>query len=176
MRKPLSRPKSKTSAELSRHPFGIIREAERHEKVCGCSHSHRRRRNAPWRTPGCNLSPALDLDVKLLNPNLATTPSRSDKIQLPGEAESGSAGVQPDKEYPGRRCANGASGLWPNPSGASFLLPLGTGAMPQKTHLVSLLSLLLGQCRPVNLLGPAFPPKACLASASPTSHAPDNVR
>jgi hypothetical protein len=27
----------------------------------------------------------------------------------PGEAESGSAGVQPDKEYPGRRCADGAS-------------------------------------------------------------------
>jgi hypothetical protein len=26
----------------------------------------------------------------------------------PGEAESGSAGVQPDKEYPGRRCTNGA--------------------------------------------------------------------
>jgi hypothetical protein len=30
----------------------------------------------------------------------------------PGEAESGSAGVQPDKEYPGRRCADGASDLW----------------------------------------------------------------
>jgi hypothetical protein len=29
----------------------------------------------------------------------------------PGEAESGSAGVQPDKEYPGRRCADGAAGL-----------------------------------------------------------------
>src|SRR5262245_28592249 len=69
MRKPLSRPKSKTSSGLPRHPFGIIREAERHEKVCGCSHSHRRRRNAPWRTPGCNLSPALDLDVELLEPN-----------------------------------------------------------------------------------------------------------
>src|SRR5437764_15407020 len=37
--------------------------AERHERVCGCSHSHQRRRTAPCRTPGCNLSPALDLDV-----------------------------------------------------------------------------------------------------------------
>src|SRR5262249_19211926 len=44
---------------------------ERHEKVCGCSHSHRRRRNPPWRTPGCNLSPALDLDVDLLGPPFA---------------------------------------------------------------------------------------------------------
>jgi len=32
-------------------------------------------------------------------------------VSRPGEAESGSAGVQPDKEYPGRRCADGASGL-----------------------------------------------------------------
>jgi len=36
--------------------------AERHETLCGCSHSHQRRRSAPCRTPGCNLSPALDLD------------------------------------------------------------------------------------------------------------------
>ena len=35
-------------------------KAERHESVCGFSHSHQRRRNAPCRTPGCNLSPALD--------------------------------------------------------------------------------------------------------------------
>jgi len=27
---------------------------------------------------------------------------------LPGETESGSAGTQPDKGYPGRRCANDA--------------------------------------------------------------------
>ena len=33
-------------------------------------------------------------------------------LPAPGEAESGSAGVQPDKEYPGRRCADGASGPW----------------------------------------------------------------
>jgi hypothetical protein len=32
-------------------------------------------------------------------------------LPAPGEAESGSAGVQPDKEYPGRRCAAGASPL-----------------------------------------------------------------
>src|SRR5262249_14413993 len=38
--------------------------AEPHERVCGCSHSHQRRRTAPCRTPGCNLSPALDLDVE----------------------------------------------------------------------------------------------------------------
>jgi hypothetical protein len=38
--------------------------AERHESVCGCSHSRRRRRDAPCRTPGYNLSPALDLDVE----------------------------------------------------------------------------------------------------------------
>ena len=38
--------------------------AARHESVCGCPHSHQRRRSAPCRTPGCNLSPALDLDVE----------------------------------------------------------------------------------------------------------------
>jgi hypothetical protein len=31
-------------------------------------------------------------------------------VQLPREAESGSAGVQPDEEYLGRRCADAASG------------------------------------------------------------------
>jgi hypothetical protein len=40
--------------------------AERHERLCGCSPSHRRRRTAPCRAPGCNLSPALDLDLKPL--------------------------------------------------------------------------------------------------------------
>src|SRR5947209_19254048 len=39
-------------------------EAARHERVCGCPHSHQRRRSAPCRTPGCNLNPALDLDVE----------------------------------------------------------------------------------------------------------------
>ena len=36
-------------------------------------------------------------------------PSKLLDSSAPGEAESGSAGVQPDKEYPGRRCADGAS-------------------------------------------------------------------
>ena len=30
-----------------------------------------------------------------------------DTLHLPGETESGSAGTQPDKGYPGLRCANG---------------------------------------------------------------------
>ena len=34
----------------------------------------------------------------------------SAEMVLPGEAEAGSAGKQPAKEYPGLRCANGASG------------------------------------------------------------------
>jgi hypothetical protein len=38
-------------------------------------------------------------------------PQRLALLPWPGEAESGSAGVQPDKEYPGRRCAAGASPL-----------------------------------------------------------------
>ena len=35
-----------------------------------------------------------------------------DKISSPGETESGSAGTQPDKGYPGRRCAHGTAGPW----------------------------------------------------------------
>jgi hypothetical protein len=58
-------------------------KAERHERVCGCSHSHQRRRNAPCRTPGCNLSPALDLDVNPLNHLFAYV------IINPGEAAIG---------------------------------------------------------------------------------------
>ena len=38
--------------------------------------------------------------------------SRNDTVELPGEAASGSAGTQPDKEYPGLRCANRASDPW----------------------------------------------------------------
>ena len=41
--------------------------AGRHETFCGCSHSHQRRRTAPCRTSGCNLSPALDLDSEALH-------------------------------------------------------------------------------------------------------------
>ena len=45
----------------------------------------------------------------------------SGTMALPGETESGSAGTQPDKGYPGRRCAKGASGpWWEDPSGAVF--------------------------------------------------------
>ncbi len=52
----------------------------------------------------------------------------------PGETESGSAGTQPDKGDPGRRCADGASGLWRLNSvrGLRFLSPSDTGAMPPK--------------------------------------------
>jgi hypothetical protein len=53
---------------LPTHLFGIIRNSERHERVCGCSHSHQRRRDAPARTSGCNLDPALDLDLDSLLP------------------------------------------------------------------------------------------------------------
>ncbi len=54
-----------------------------------------------------------------------------DKLHLPGETESGSAGTQPDKGYPGLRCANGAS----DPCrltlpGVVFWVPLDIGAMP----------------------------------------------
>ena len=45
-------------------------KAERHETLCGCSHSRRRRRSAPCRTPGCNLGPALDLDSDPAQPRL----------------------------------------------------------------------------------------------------------
>jgi hypothetical protein len=37
--------------------------AECHERVCGRSHSIPRRRDAPRRTSGCDLSPATDLDL-----------------------------------------------------------------------------------------------------------------
>src|SRR6516162_8103134 len=61
------------------------------------------------------------------------------QLPLPGEAESGSAGVQPDEEYPGRRCANGASGPGTDTFFGAIFLPLDTGVMPQKTHLEPLL-------------------------------------
>jgi len=56
-------------------------------------------------------------------------------LAMPGEAESGSAGVQPDEEYPGRRCTEGASWAPQNnrSPGPSFS-PSDTGAMPWKTH------------------------------------------
>src|SRR5947209_19792696 len=62
---------------------------------------------------------------------------------MAGETASGSAGTQPDKGYPARRCAKGASapgsygcrGLFPafgHPSHA--LKILGSGAKPQLFH------------------------------------------
>ena len=39
-----------------------------------------------------------------------------------GETESGSAGTQPDKGYPGRRCAKGAVGPWRVRLSGAFLL------------------------------------------------------
>ncbi len=43
-----------------------------------------------------------------------------------GETESGSAGTQPDKGYPGLRCANGASDPWlPMPSGVALFRAIG---------------------------------------------------
>src|SRR5262249_55586201 len=42
--------------------------AGRHETVSGRSHSRQRRRSAPCRTPGCDLSPALDLDQSSCRP------------------------------------------------------------------------------------------------------------
>ena len=56
-----------------------------------------------------------------------------DTLHRPGETESGSAGTQPDKGYPGLRCAKGAS----DPcrltlSGVVSWMPLEIGAMPQK--------------------------------------------
>ena len=51
---------------------------------------------------------------------------RASMLDLPGETESGSAGTQPDKGYPGLRCANGASGpRWLLPSGVDFFQTLG---------------------------------------------------
>jgi hypothetical protein len=46
------------------------------DSVCE-RHSHRRRRHAPCRTPGCNLSPALGLDVDPVGPRLPAWPLRA---------------------------------------------------------------------------------------------------
>jgi hypothetical protein len=60
----------KTGARLLRN-FPDIHSAsstmaERQETLCGRSPSIPRRRNAPRRTSGCDLSPALDLDLSPL--------------------------------------------------------------------------------------------------------------
>jgi len=74
MRKPLSRPGARRVRDFPDIHSASSANTERHEKVCGCSHSHRRRRNAPWRIPGCDLSPALDLDVAPVEPEARTAP------------------------------------------------------------------------------------------------------
>ena len=51
--------------------------AERHERVCGRSHSIPRRRDAPRRTSGCGLGPALDLDLDSLLPVVPVCPDQS---------------------------------------------------------------------------------------------------
>src|SRR5215471_9725570 len=48
--------------------------AERHARVCGRSHSIPRRRDAPRRTSGCDLSPATDLDLDSLLPVVPVCP------------------------------------------------------------------------------------------------------
>ena len=48
--------------------------AERHERVCGRSHSIPRRRDAPRRTSGCDLGPATDLDLDSLLPVVPVLP------------------------------------------------------------------------------------------------------
>src|SRR5665213_1749370 len=54
-------------------------------------------------------------------------------VELPREAASGSAGTQPDKEYPGLRCANGASDPWKLVlPGVVLISMLDIGGMPLK--------------------------------------------
>ena len=66
---------------------------------------------------------------------------RNGTLTGPGEADSGSAGTQPDKALshskgPGLRCANGASGCWWfRLPGAVFLGQLDIGVMPLKSTL-----------------------------------------
>ena len=57
----------------------------------------------------CSLVLYRDRQRSVIGPGSAVgTPSVI--LDAPGETESGSAGTQPDKGYPGRRCAKGASG------------------------------------------------------------------
>jgi hypothetical protein len=56
------------------------------------------------------------------------------RLASPGEAESGSAGVQPDEEYPGRRCAEGASAWRDFSCQAFFVPPSDTARHALKTH------------------------------------------
>ena len=75
---------------------------------------------ASYPTPGGGVRPSDFEELLLCNFQefRESDPSAFDPLPLavqwgrlgsPGEAESGSAGVQPDEEYPGRRCADAAS-------------------------------------------------------------------
>src|SRR5262249_49575853 len=77
-------------------------QAARHERVCGCPHSHQRRRTAPCRTPGCNLSPALDLDV-----NPPSTRRNARRGPPPATEKLASGGPGGGNEPPGRRHGRG---------------------------------------------------------------------
>src|SRR5215813_7421008 len=67
--------------------------------------------------------PNRDVLTSRPSPLRCVSPFARVQLLLPGEAESGSAGVQTDKEYPGRRCANGASGPWEkSPPGVFFTI------------------------------------------------------
>jgi hypothetical protein len=68
----------------------------------------------------------------------ATQPAFCLIIQASGEAESGSAGVQPDEEYPGRQRADGASGSERRYLSEPSSPPSDAGAMPQKTQPAAL--------------------------------------
>jgi hypothetical protein len=79
--------------------------AERQEIVCGCSPSHRRRRTAPCRTPGCNLSPAPDLDKTSRSPSSphgASPAPTSGRFARPvhREASGGPGGEGPKPAVP----------------------------------------------------------------------------
>ena len=69
-------------------------------------------RDATWVPLSILTGSRLDSDLVTSWPSPVRCAPSFARLQLlmPGEAESGSAGVQPDEEYPGRRCANGASG------------------------------------------------------------------
>ena len=63
----------------------------------------------------------------------------SGSLFWPGETESGSAGTQPDKGYPGRRCAHGTEGPWlRNWLGAALSRSHGTPELCLKKSILDL--------------------------------------
>ena len=80
-----------------------------------CFFDLRKGRPYPIRTGvSCRESCAVSIPGKPTDPSQTCRPLAlcrswcSARLLAPGEAESGSAGVQPDKEYPGRRCTDAA--------------------------------------------------------------------